>query len=550
MTNYMKSVFVKYKFLILFFAIFGFLMISVPVALGIGNANEGYKVGPGVTKAVSAVGTTTKLLLKNVSATASYFIPTRSTSEISKFMASHPAVLSFSSCGDRVCSSSFGENCSSCPSDCGLCSTSIYTYQFTGTQDPWNVKTVGGVCGDGTCDSLIENATSCPYDCAPGCCALKGNNTIPNCGLYANNDAGDTKCLQNKGCMLVDTRGNRDFANIYYYKICGFNKNYVCEKYNDSSYPDYYNACNNDPSCSWFDTRCVTKNTYCSIRPDSSNCNNDTKCQWSTERNACIGKTSACWDSKDVTSCKANPNCAWIGQTGGSKCYNYCGNGFNDDITDTYQTCPTDKVAWSPYITVSKRTYLQCGDGFCVSSYPSSENVMNCPSDCAASSTGMIIPTNGCGDGVCATTERKGQSGYCYVDCGNIGEGICKAYHEVCDDLSGVDLANTLDGCTYDFVSSYAPNMSSAEFNQKASECSKAKNSNECNRFGCYWQKLVTDSCGNGTCTSTTENCSSCPRDCGYCQRTGFCEGSGTTCAQQSSQANCQNAGCTWTIIN
>lgn len=565
MTNYMKSVFAKYKFLILFFAIFGILIMAVPVAFGINKDSEGWQLTPGLTKVVSAVGTTTKLLIKNTSATVSYFIPTKTATEIAKFMASRPAVISLGSCGNGTCENNFGESCSNCAADCGHCYDKVYEYQVGLTSyNPWDVKTIGGVCGDGVCDS-IENPDSCAYDCQPGCCAIKEALPISNCGLYTSLDSdnfwteglGDIACRTDKGCKLIYSRGHSDFITIKDYNICGTNGGYVCERYNDTiAYPDYYSRCTNDPSC-YFDGSsggCKTKMEFCHeyYGTNSWACDtqSDNKCKWDEERHACVGTTNACWDNKNLTDCGTNPNCIWIGQIDSPKCYNYCGDGLND-VTETNQTCPADYASWSPNITLGYPTvYNQCGDRFCSPEYPALENSRNCPSDCGGWNTyGMVVPVgngNHCGDGVCSSgyDEEKGDANYCYVDCGDIGEGYCFAFDwDLCDRLSDTERNATFNGCTVDYIN-YSIN------NNKATTCAKAKNRNECNRFGCYWEFYgPLPTCGDGTCNAATENCSKCPRDCGYCQRTGFCEGAGANCATNSYQTACQNAGCTWVIF-
>jgi hypothetical protein len=60
--------------------------------------------------------------------------------EVSEMCVSGVCVGS-SVCGDGACN--IGEDCSNCPSDCGLCVS----------------------CGDGVCDSPIEDPFNCPFDC-------------------------------------------------------------------------------------------------------------------------------------------------------------------------------------------------------------------------------------------------------------------------------------------------------------------------------------------------------------------------------------------------
>jgi hypothetical protein len=325
--------------------------------LGIDQPGEGWRVDKGNIKAISAVGTTTKLLLKNVSSAVSYFVPTKTAAELAAFLKVLPANLETGSCGDKVCEFDFGENSDTCPADCGIHPDRMFIWQFEGTYDPWNQKTVGGICGDGVCNPAAEDASTCPYDCIPGCCAIKGNLPIPNCNLYTSdegggfNDPGYVKCIQDPGCTTVDAAGNSSLGTNYIYQVCGFNQDYICAKYgynvfegNSSfSYDEYYLACNTDPSCTWNEDECITTNSYCQKNHcydgscSAGTCANDPKCEWDDERATCVGKTKACWDNKTNSSCLANPNCAWVGQIDSPHCYNYCGDGVNNNITETSQ---------------------------------------------------------------------------------------------------------------------------------------------------------------------------------------------------------------------
>ncbi len=564
MNNYVKLIFAKYKFLILFFIVFSGLVVMAPVVFGINYPDEGWRVDKRNVKAISAVGTTTKLLLKNVSSAVSYFVPTKTAAELAAFLKVRPTNLEMGSCGDRFCNFDFGENSDTCPADCGIHPDRMFTWQFEGTYDPWNQKTVGGICGDGVCNPAAEDATSCPYDCTTGCCAVKGNWDIPNCNLYASYKPSDgyitgiNECEKNPGCTTVSNKGYRSFIDDYYYQICGFNQNYPCENYNNFvgsssfDYTEYIAACEADPSCTWNTDRdiykCVTTNFYCQKYCDfasggltctETSCVSDPKCEWDSERETCVGKTKACWDNKDYASCLTNSNCAWIGQKDSPHCYNYCGDGINNNFYETCQTCPIEKHQTSPYI--NDVTFApQCGDGHCTAVSPAYENIYNCPSDCADYSNGKIVSTYGCGDGFCNNNERKGQAGYCYVDCGDIGEGVCIPFNDACPSLTAEEKTFTFFGCNTSFLNSY-------NLDFKRDECSYAKNRNECNRFGCYWDVInILEPCGDGNCDPGTEDCNNCPGDCGYCPRIGFCEGNNLECSKYISYPTCQSNGCRW----
>jgi hypothetical protein len=84
-------------------------------------------------------------------------------------------------CGDGACNN--GENCSSCPGDCGPCE--------------W--------CGDGKCNNG-ENCSSCSQDCG-GCCPNGACDNGENCSTCPN-DCG--QCCGNGACDFGETCGSCD----------------------------------------------------------------------------------------------------------------------------------------------------------------------------------------------------------------------------------------------------------------------------------------------------------------------------------------------------
>ncbi len=100
------------------------------------------------------------------------------------------------SCGDGFCDE--GETCVTCPGDCGLC-PSCGDGKCNGTENCQNCPSDCGQCagcGDGHC-SQDETCISCPQDCGP--CAFCGNNVC---------DDGETcnSCPQDCGqCPIAET---------------------------------------------------------------------------------------------------------------------------------------------------------------------------------------------------------------------------------------------------------------------------------------------------------------------------------------------------------
>lgn len=132
-----------------------------------------------------------------------------------------PNCISF--CGDSVCSTN--ETCTSCSSDCGICST----------QDPTNIGTTGGgssggssnggtttsYCGDSTCNSN-EDCNLCPTDC--GFCQVTTSDTI-----YL--EKGINTYLQTSGGeynLIFENKNN----SIYLYNISSDSVNFI---YNDET---------------------------------------------------------------------------------------------------------------------------------------------------------------------------------------------------------------------------------------------------------------------------------------------------------------------------
>lgn len=540
MRNYMKSVFAKHKPLIIFFAVFGALIVTAPIALGINRYDEGWQIDAGSTKAIAAnttlatwfaTATNTKMIITNSSAASAFFIPTRTAAELVNFVNNHPAVLGVVSyCGNRACEDSFGENCGNCPSDCGFCNRMEETTSLTNLI----------LCGDGRCDFKGESSDTCPKDCGlGGYCVPKNSETPPNCDLHyvSTSRTGTSTCNATRGCY---------------------------NGYKTSSYV----------------TACTEANAY--VKSD----NHQTfPTDWPSEKRA-----ADCWVHEDKDSCTndvgnyGTRNCFWIGQpdTGG-KLGNYCGDGvYNlEDNSGCFETVYAQR-------TSGIASKYSCGDHVCNNSfwaqsfYPGidgTENIYNCPKDCGTynTDTGMINSYNGCGNGVCAVAERKGQATYCAVDCGDIGEGLCRSFKTVClewetNNETFWNMSRSLwESCTgasrydADGFTKYALNETS---------CNKARNKDQCNRYGCYWDMSASSSqniigkylckkypsnsenrefipctCGNGTCDGS-ETTTTCPRDCGFFFRSWFCEGPNTVaCATKNSEGGCKalaSSGCDW----
>ncbi len=74
-------------------------------------------------------------------------------------------------CGNGQCQPAYQENCYSCPADCGSCCGNGFCetpYGETCTSCPGDCGPCPAVCGDGLCDEDAgESCTNCPGDCGP-----------------------------------------------------------------------------------------------------------------------------------------------------------------------------------------------------------------------------------------------------------------------------------------------------------------------------------------------------------------------------------------------
>lgn len=553
MINFMKTLLNKYRGLFLAFLVLGLLVVMVPLALGINDSTSGWKIDPGQVRTITSSQINIQLTVANTS-TIAYFVPSKTSSELLAFKDKHPLGVRVGYCGDKNCDSLIGETtCNgsggvgTCPSDCGICNN---VPGLVTTSSPWSVSLTGAgaLCGDGRCDiGLGEGTSTCAYDCgtvnasSKGCCAVKNasasnSNIFTNCSLYSvtatTTNFGSTPCNFQPACLS------------YY-----------------NSYPDYWGVCGKNP-----DYPC---NTY-----SAAECPNHPVCHVSGS--SCL-KNKDCADYTDSSSCGGNSDCIWIGQADSPYCYGYCNTPVTPSPPDipyyTYQNCIVNTNNWLGNVysqSASIDSYV-CGMGKrdvavgtncngvnCYENYRGScgtgskyqDTVRNCPLNCGSidSTTGKAKATaDGCGDGICATSERKGGSNYCYVDCGDIGDGDCLAFSNACPNyISSPTDCDATHVCAYsedscDVTGAAAPYLAGD------ATCAKAKNRNECNRIGCYWNVVNAPTCGNGVLDSG-ETDITCPVDFYNVNNRGYyCQGATTTCAGKASAVSCGAiTGCQW----
>ena len=185
-----------------------------------------------------------------------------------------------------------------------------------------------------------------------------------------------------------------------------------------------------------------------------------------------------------------------------------------------------------------------CGDGIC---NKPSETSTSCPSDCRVNEgTGDPTPTNSCGNGICETSRGESPSS-CVADCGYCGDGICNngetstSCREDCPPSSpstgggfttpGGDTGDSGlpgGGSSPPSGGSSTPTCGNGIVEQ-GEECDPPES--PCNppyegscmycSAACTLVRVWGPSCGDGTCQTQYEDCSSCPGDCGSCPPSG-----------------------------
>ena len=287
-----------------------------------------------------------------------------------------------STCGNGVCDSGAGEDCMSCPSDCGTCAPSCGNGLCEPGEDcmscPFDCGTCAPSCGNGLCEPG-EDCMSCPFDC--GTCA-------PSCG--------NGMCEPGEDCMSCP--GDCGMCP----PSCG---NGMCEPGEDCmSCPGDCGMC--PPSCG---------NGMCEPGEDCMSCPFDCGtcapscgnglCEPGEDCMSCPFDCGMCPPSCGNGLCEPGEDCMSCPFDCGT-CAPSCGNGLCEPGEDC-MSCPSDCGTCPP----------SCGNGMC----EPGEDCMSCPGDC-----GMCPPS--CGNGMCEPGEDCMS---CPFDCGSCPIGcstvICKA---------------------------------------------------------------------------------------------------------------------------
>lgn len=406
-------------------------------------------------------------------------------------------------CGNGLCQSQYGESCTSCPTDCGVCPVVCgdNSCDASGGEDcatcPKDCGVCPIVCGDGMCDYPDETCDSCPDDCGvcpvvcgDGECDAEGGEDCVVCP----EDCGDCPAFCGDGQCDSQTETCVSCA-----ADCGSCSGSCCTAHatpgcND---PDVQNCvCGMNPTCcdtAWSDD-CASMADLCgSCSGSCCEPNGSPGCEDAAVEQCVCAQDSFCcdayWDDICVTEVQ-DFGCGTCSTLPG------CGDGFCADGEDC-NSCPADCGTCS----------VDCGNGTCQSSL--GENCYSCPADCGycpgAYSCCTAHPDPGCIDDVvescvcdfapwcCDGTwdetcvKMAGECGSC--------TGSCCAVHPTpgCEDLSvSTCVCNVLPNCCD---------------NQWDSYCANAVVSLGCGQCDCV-AKCTGKECGPDGCGGT---CGTCP---------------------------------------
>ena len=409
-------------------------------------------------------------------------------------------------CGNGQCESNGGENCLTCPGDCGNCGGDCcQPHNGVGCSDKAVTKCVCAMdsfCCEVSWDSLCvdEAINDCKANC--GC--------IPNC---AAKQCGPDGCGGQCGFCQPNATCNSQGQCIPSCqpkcegKQCG---------------PD---GCGNTCGACELGYLCNSQG-QCVCQPDcwGKECGSD-------------GCGGSCGQCTGFMECTPSGKCAIVTPLcGDGNCMQFIGENCDSCPQDCGQCCGNDKCE-TAYLETCKSCPQDCGqccgNDFCDTQL--GETCSNCPADCGP------CPAK-CGDQQCEPDKGESCSncpidcGPCPAQCGNnkcesaVGEN-CQTCPQDCGQCAG-DCCEAHDtpGCA----------------DPQIEEC-VCKADGYCCQVA--WDSLCVDeveslncglcsnpgACGDGLCMEP-ETCSNCPQDCGQCCGNGQCD-AGESC--QTCQQDC-----------
>jgi len=402
------------------------------------------------------------------------------------------------SCGVGGCEIKLGENCASCPSDCGCLLPLVCIYGLYDNPAEIHCDLPPTTCGDGEC-ALWENCLSCPSDC--GCSAgygcFKGK-----CWPYVE-ECGNKVCAANENCEICPSD-------------CGCLDGTVCSGGACVPIKEY---CGDSKCNILLGENCETCRADCGCAPGDVCYNGN-----------CALIVSACGDSfcdvpngEDCGSCAADCACSSEYVCYGRKCGpvgEACGNKICDvNLGEDCISCVEDcgcNPGYACYNGKCAPVISTCGDGIC--NIFSGERCDNCK-DCLClegmvCSNGKCAPAiESCGDGQCNVFAGENCQ-TCEKDCECVNSicyfGKC-VLSNPCIDIRCTENQVCVDGdcfisCTDD------------------TQCPKSQD--------CLNNICIYPECGDNACTAS-ESCGTCLNDCPC--------GEGLTCYQDECHITCED---------
>jgi hypothetical protein len=370
-------------------------------------------------------------------------------------------------CGDDMCEE--GEDCKSCPDDCGEC------------------------CGNTMCEALHgEDCTTCPEDCGE-CPAECGDGvchegeTCVNC-LQDCGDCEGSCCIPNgtPGCINANVQACVCAVDSY---CCNVQWDNLCAEEADDCGSCNGDCCaaHNNPGC---DDEAVEK-CVCGVDPYCCNT------AWD---NLCVAEV----EDEDCGSCEAGDVCGdgLCGDTENcSDCPGDCGECCGNDVCEGLfgedcATCPGD----------CGECPAECGDNTC----QEGETCVNCVADCGLCAGSCCLQKDSVG-----CLNKDVQDCVCAIDafcCEVNWDGICATAADECGSCHGDCCeANDSPGCDDEEVEACVCEQDAYCCNNTWDEiCANEVTEMECGEC------VVEPFCGDAIC-GADENCELCPEDCGEC---------------------------------
>lgn len=443
-------------------------------------------------------------------------------------------------CGNGLCQEELGENCESCVSDCACPSCGQECVQanclFTacdgrqcgddgcqgscgdcGEHEACQDGTCVPVswCGNGVCDA-DEDCHTCQQDCGTCCgngvCEPLFDENCQYCPTDCACGCGEV-CL-NLECVFTACN-NKECGSSGCGTSCGTCPlHHLCQS----------NQCVFIPYCGDGDCSPSRGETCLSCATDCGDCCGNGACEatYGEDCSTCaMDCTCDCGESCVDSTCQYTA--CNLKECGSDGCGGSCGD------CPAYHECLTGICRYSP----------SCGDDYC----NELESCSTCPADCGAC----------CGNGSCQASLGETCS-TCPADCGACcGNGSCQASTgETCSTCPADCGCDCGEQCQSGACVFTACDGKDCGMDGCGGTCGTCATHYECQGTTCVFIPY----CWDGVCDDS-EDCSSCPADCGNCCGNGECQpGEGENCLTCPADCGCncgeqcQLGACVFTACN